>query len=188
VLQHLTASIASVGCGATEGPWRDTSPRWAAEGPADARLAWISDRSGKPQIWVLRAGGAVQITNLADPPQTLAWSPDGKSLAYTARGKLFMVAAAGGKPRAYQFGDLEISGEPAWMPDGQSILLRSRRRMRHTRSKAARSRAVAADGSRRQITHHPGPDEEPCPRLTAAARLIGHEPKARATSFQALCG
>ena len=44
----------------TEGPWRDSSPRWSQ----DSRLAWISDRTGSPQIWVRRIGGAEKITDL----------------------------------------------------------------------------------------------------------------------------
>jgi dipeptidyl aminopeptidase/acylaminoacyl peptidase len=157
----------------TEGPWRDTSPRWSPNN----RLAWISDRTGTPQIWVLGAG---RITDLADPPQSLAWSPDGKSLAFTARAHLFVIPAAGGSPRAMPLGELEIRGEPAWMPDGQSILVSAAPPPNAANVlEGGEIYAVSvADGSLRRITHRPGPDEEPVPSPDGSRiAWIAREPK-----------
>ena len=132
----------------TDGPWRDTAPAWSPDG---ASLAFLSDRDGSPQIWVRRldSGADRRITSLPASPLTVAWSPDGASLAFTARAtapsppaawapaailpmlrrpaarvQLFVIPAAGGAPRALPLGsDLDIRGEPAWMPDGQTILV-----------------------------------------------------------------
>ncbi len=170
---------------ATEGPWRDTSPRWSA----DTKLAWISDRSGTPQIWVRRGAGAERLTDVVESPQALAWSPDGKSLGFTARAKLFVIAISGGKPRAIGLGDLEIHGEPAWMPDGQSILISAAPRpdAAHALEGSEIYAVRVSDGTRRQITHHPGPDEEPVPSPDGSRiAWIAREPKAQSYAISKL--
>ena len=68
----------------TQGAFRDSSPRWSPDG---ARLAYISNRGGKPQIHVrwMDTGQEAQITNLEEAPAAIEWSPDGQWIAYTAR-------------------------------------------------------------------------------------------------------
>ena len=190
----------------TDGLWRDTLPAWSPDG---GRIATVSDREGTSQIWVLRldSGAAERITHLESPPLAVAWSPDGRWLAFTARtaeappaiawapaailpwlrrpaprARLFVIPAAGGTARALPLGDLEVYGEPAWMPDGQSILLSA-----GTPADVAQPLeggeiyAVRVDtGERRQLTRRPGPDEAPVPspdgsRIAWTAR----EPKAQ---------
>jgi Tol biopolymer transport system component len=59
-----------------------TSPSTSSDG---RRLAYLSNESGSPQIWVrdLRSGVARQITRLSDPVGSVYWSPKGDQLAYT---------------------------------------------------------------------------------------------------------
>jgi acylaminoacyl-peptidase len=173
----------------TEGPWRDSLPAWSADG---GRVAYVSDRDGTPQIRVRRmdSGADERITRLEAPPLTVAWSPDGRWLAFTARAseappaanwapaailpllkrtaprvQLFAVPAAGGAVRGFPLGDLEIHGEPAWMPDGQSILLSAAAPpdAAHALEGGEIYAVRVATGERRQLTHHPGPDEAPVP-------------------------
>ena len=68
----------------TQGNFRDTSPRLSPDGK---RLAYISNHTGKAQIHVrwLDTGQETAITHLESAPSNIAWSPDGKSIAYTAR-------------------------------------------------------------------------------------------------------
>ncbi|HKV42453.1 MAG TPA: S9 family peptidase [Blastocatellia bacterium] len=67
----------------TTGDYQDGSPVWSPDG---TRLAYISDRDGKPQIYVrwMDTGQTAKITNLEFGPSGLAWSPDSKSLAFVA--------------------------------------------------------------------------------------------------------
>ncbi len=67
----------------TTGGGTDTAPRFSPDG---ATLLFISDRSGKPQAWVmpLAGGEARQATDLPNGIGGADWSPDGKRLLLTA--------------------------------------------------------------------------------------------------------
>jgi len=61
----------------------DTRPRWSPDGQ---KLAFISARSGTPQIyWIALAGGeATRLTSLSTGADNELWSPDGHSLAFVS--------------------------------------------------------------------------------------------------------
>ena len=58
------------------------SPRWSPDG---TRLAYVSAAEGSPQLYVrwMDTGQTALLTNLAQAPGAIAWSPDGKSIAFT---------------------------------------------------------------------------------------------------------
>lgn len=69
----------------TFGKKHDNSPRFSPDGNM---LAFISDRSGERQIWVLdlvHGGEARQVTDLRYGATGPVWSPDGTKLAFTSR-------------------------------------------------------------------------------------------------------
>ena len=65
----------------TAGDSSDHSPRWSL---ASKTLAFVSDRSGKPQIYLidLDGGEARRLTNMPNGATSPAWSPDGKRIAF----------------------------------------------------------------------------------------------------------
>lgn len=67
----------------TTGPQADITPRWSPDGQ---RVAFISNRDGSLQIYVLRLsdGHLNRLTRLEKAPSRLAWSPDGQRLAFAA--------------------------------------------------------------------------------------------------------
>ena len=69
--------------GLTNGNFSDSSPRWSPEGN---RIAYISDRDGKPQIYVrwMDNGQTAELTNLESVPVDIVWSPDGKLISFSS--------------------------------------------------------------------------------------------------------
>jgi dipeptidyl aminopeptidase/acylaminoacyl peptidase len=67
----------------TAGSYSDFSPRWSPDG---TRLAFLSDRDGKTQLYVrwMDSGQTAKLTDLENPPAGISWSPDGKQIAFTS--------------------------------------------------------------------------------------------------------
>ena len=65
----------------TQGAWRDSAPAWSPDGK---RIAFLSTRSGNPQIHVMWADTreVSQLTHLDYTPSNLRWSPDSKWIAF----------------------------------------------------------------------------------------------------------
>jgi TolB protein len=70
----------------TQNSSMDTSPAWS---PTPGRkIAFISNRSGDPDVWIADLDHAGNYTNISNSPKTIeahpAWSPDGSKLAWAS--------------------------------------------------------------------------------------------------------
>ena len=104
----------------TQGSFRDTSPRWSPDG---TRLAYITNRGGKTQIHVrwMDSGQEAAITDLEDAPANIAWSPDGKWIAYQSRSrKAFMVHTHAGKTGGREVGRAPDHRHPSALAAGRA--------------------------------------------------------------------
>ncbi|MGA7238511.1 MAG: prolyl oligopeptidase family serine peptidase [Bryobacteraceae bacterium] len=177
----------------TEGAWRDWSPRWESDPPgAEQRFAYLTNRAGRTEIRIRQGTQDSPVSGVTQAPLTIALSPRGDAVAFTAlaaadarqnsptwappdilpflhavsagHAQLFVVAASGGAPRRLTTGDLDWIGEPAWMPDGQTILCAAAAAdSAHPLQGASIFSVRVADGAMKQLTQSDGNDEQPTP-------------------------
>jgi dipeptidyl aminopeptidase/acylaminoacyl peptidase len=147
------------------------SPSFSPDGK---RMAFISNASGIPQVWVMDLAGGEprQLTNLQDPVQSVHWSPAGDWLAYdVAPGGGLNVQIYAMKPDGSGVKRLTAGGqENNRCPDGPRRPLHSRR-LRHSlpfglRSDADRSRHRRLEdrgsGARHELGHERQPRSSLC--------------------------
>ena len=122
----------------------DSTPTFS---PDARQAAFVSDRSGNPQIHILDipTKKITRLTHLnwCDAP---AWSPTGEWIAFSGRAHnkdkmdIFLVDITGGQVRQLTRGE-GSNEDPAWSPDGRFLTFSS------TRGKRSQIWVMDSDGS-----------------------------------------
>jgi acylaminoacyl-peptidase len=168
----------------TEGNWRDTSPRWSPDVSRVAWIS-DRGGAPQLRMRRIESGPEIAIPTVGLTPRNAAWSPDGEWIAFSAVApakpespawapagilprlrriregyvQIFVVRAAGaavaGNARQLSSGDFDYTGEPVWMPDGQSVLA--------SREDGQVWAFRVSGGAARQFIKEPGWNEAPLP-------------------------
>ncbi len=93
----------------------------AGWGQADGKIAFISDREGNNDVWIMNADGSdsVNLTQGRDCASPV-WSPDGTKIAYIAGGEIWLMGADGSNPQQVT-DDAVDKARLWWSEDGSSI-------------------------------------------------------------------
>jgi dipeptidyl aminopeptidase/acylaminoacyl peptidase len=129
------------------------SPAWSPDG---AKLAFVSDRSDKRQLYVINpTGGEAEVLTAAEEGvDAFAWSPDSKTIAFTAR----EPKSSSVKEREKKYGDFQIVDEDQRMSHLSIIDVASRAVRTLTHGKyTVGSFSWSPDGRRIAFDHRPNP-------------------------------
>jgi len=100
---------------------RNQEPRWSPDGRL---IAFISDRSGQDEVWLVDAEGTGlrKVSTLDNEKGSLVWTPDSSSLLYVAGNKaLNRFTVADGRTATVSSTDIGRLGAVAVSPDGRWV-------------------------------------------------------------------
>jgi dipeptidyl aminopeptidase/acylaminoacyl peptidase len=164
----------------------DTSPRWSPDG---RRLAFISAREEKPQVFLMPVGGGEpeRLTEHTGGVRSIAWSPDGKSIAFVADqeptpaeekrikekddaivvdtnykfNRLWVIDVATKQARMLPTGEV-VASDPQWSPDGTRLAYTTNPTPRADDGRLSDIWIVTvAGGAPRRLVENAGSDQSP---------------------------
>jgi Tol biopolymer transport system component len=155
VATGLVCGAFVMGCGGREGSS-------VAGGAASGRIAFVSERAGNPEVYVMNADGSGVRRLTRDPSDDFfpSWSPDREKIVFArARdqldGEIYVMNADGTEPRLLARNPADDES-PSWSPDGRKIAFYS------DRDGDDEIYVMDADGSNVQrVTRNPANDEYP---------------------------
>lgn len=150
----------------TEGAARDREPQWSPDG---RHIAYVSDQSGREEVWVVPAEGgtAQKITDLDTLKMELRWSPDSKDILFTTSDSRLFRHTLGGQTiqlAASKYGNIS---SPVMSPDGKWVAFTMADEARQTDIWLAPAAGGAAP---RKVTFDSYPDR--LPRFSSDGRKL----------------
>jgi Tol biopolymer transport system component len=134
----------------TSGPEDDADPAWSPDG---AQIAYVSNRSGDYQVWVLDLADRTrrQVTTEQGQATTPIWQPSGENIVFVRslwwQQSLCAVPASGGNPQTIIPAGAERITPLGWYPEDQSLVFEQLAQNSKTREWRSTINRVRLDGS-----------------------------------------
>lgn len=110
----------------TPAPGYDAAPAWS---PTGSQIAFVSDRAGTPQIFLMDPGGATETQLTFDPcwASNPSWKPDGSLIVYErvcpgAGSDIYTIAPTAPATPTPLVVELANDHQPTYAPDGDQIV------------------------------------------------------------------
>ncbi len=107
------------------------APSWSPDG---SQVAFVSDRDGEPDIWVMGSDGSnpVNVTQHEAKDHSPAWSPDGEWIAFASvreslYWELYLMRPDGSNVQRLTWWEDASDLSPTWSPDGTRLAFASKR-------------------------------------------------------------